>query len=114
MDEAYGRFLQESCRLGIVPELPVKPQKKKEVLVLSTTPSPLLVGHFISLIMDKNCNNVAMSARIRSKGILNNRKTCLICIFTSNIIIKESHLKCVLGFEILINDNCLDLQFISS
>lgn len=112
MDEVYGRFLQESCRLGIVPELPVKPQKQKGSG--STTPPPLLVGHFISLIMDKNCNNVAISARIGSKGILNNRKTCLICIFTSNIIIKDSHLKCVLGLDILINDNCVDLQFISS
>lgn len=40
MDEAYGRFLQESCRLGIVPELPVKPQKKKEVLVPKHHPFP--------------------------------------------------------------------------
>lgn len=37
-------------------------------------PPPLLKGHFISLVVNKNCDNLAMSARIGSKGILNNQK----------------------------------------
>lgn len=64
--------------------------------------------------MDKNHDNLAMSARIGAKGILNNQKDCLICVFTFNIIINESHLKCVLGLEILLNDSSVDLQFINT
>lgn len=64
--------------------------------------------------MDKSHDNLAMSARIRAKGILNNQKDCLICVFTFYVIISESHLKCVLGLEILINDSSVDLQFINT